>query len=556
MVRCTARKPTLALRTVGFALLLLCVVAPAARADWSSPVTLADSSAIRYTTRAAANPSGDAVVVWTHWYDPYTTSLEGTWRTRDGAWSPEVTLSGEVWGLAGGGNNVTIAPAVGINDSGKAAVAWTKENSGSGHDLYVSIKPPGADFGDPVMLSGLEPKTVYYPGVGVDEGGDVLAFWVNEDDYSIHAAEARAGSSFGPAQTIVPSSSFLSSVSYAVSADGDSVITWADRHHTYVRVREADGSLDPIQVLTRPDETCWAEPATVGIDSSGDALAAWPARVGDCTLTTIRYAWRAAGESGFGPTHDLLTENQDPTLGAAVSRDGRATLAFSWTDGDNSPLAAAEADPLGTFGDPTAIGPQTGADPLVAYDDSDDVFVGWWDWNDAVFDNLAHVVTRGSGAAWSAPSALSSVGSADLSLAGMRSGVLASYVLAGQGIVASVGTPASVTAKPQPVAPSLPESHPIAASTGASPVPAVVTSTSTPRQVTVHVRARVTGVLAARLVKGHRRYGTRTVRAKRNRLTAIVFSGRDIPPGRYTVLLALRVRHVLVNSWQRAVTLP
>jgi hypothetical protein len=536
---------------------LLALSAPAARADWSAPELLADSSVARYSPAVAANPSGDAVVLWTHWYDEYTTSVETSWRTGSGAWTPWTTLSGEIEYLAGGGGNVTIQPTVAINDAGEAAAAWTKGNAGSGHDLYVAIKPRGRPFQTPVMLSGPELKTVFYPSVGVDADGDVLALWEDMDDYSIYFAEAPHGGTFGPPQTIsAPNKAGVATYpSMALSANGEVAISWSDRHHSYLQVRRADGTLEPAIDVSQSSD-CWTPHAAyVTADAHGDFLASWGVNNGyECRNVVARYNWRAAGAPMFGATRELnLPSGYAGGWGnAALSRDGRATWVFGWDRPDSAPLAAADASLLGDFGTPVDIGPQTGGNPQVTFDEKGDTYVGWWDWANGIGE-LAHSITRTVEGDWEPPVAMTTTGSAGLFLAGMRDSALAAFEDP-WGI--EVRTSGGQQAPAVPVPPST--SRP----SGAAVQPAAIAVQVTPersgpqvRELTFHVRVPTRGTLHARLVRGRHRYATASCAVRRPGVATVGFPGH-VAPGRYTVQLAITVRHRTIELRSRRLTVP
>jgi len=542
-------------------LFLLLLPAPAALADWSVPVTLGERipGMPRYSPVVAANPNGDAVALWTHWYDQYTTSVETSWRTGDGAWTPWTTLSGEIEFLAGGGgSNPTIQPTVAINDAGEAAAAWTKGNRGSGYDFYVAIKPPGRPFKTPVMLSGSELKTVFYPSVGVDAAGDVFALWEDMDDKSIYFAEAPRGGSFGPPHTISPPdpADLAMYPSMAVSANGDAAISWSDRHHSYLQIRTADGMFQPAVDLVKPEDCYVPHAAVVHADAQGDFIASWAPDTGyECRGRPIRYRWRAAGEPTFGATRELQVPigYVGGAGGLGLSRDGHATWVFQWDKPDfSSPLAAEDAPLLGDFGAPVLMGPETGSSAQLVFDASGNAYLGWSGWDNGIDDQLTHSVTRPAGGAWQAPVAMTPVGSAGLSLAGMRDGALA--VFEGVwGIQVRTYTPDAA-----PVAPSAPPQDvpsaspsPVAAD---APAQRSVSNVSI-RPLTLHVRVPGRGILRARLVRGRRAYASATRAVSRPGSTSLTFRGR-IVPGRYTLRLSIRAHHRTVELRPKRVSVP
>jgi hypothetical protein len=535
-------------RTAVILAVLLLAFPATAFGDWSPPKTLADGTVYRFSPVAAANPNGDAVAIWTHWYDEYTTSVEGSWRTGNGPWSPQTTLSGEIRYLAGGGNNPTIQPTVAVNDAGEAAAAWTKGNADSGYDLYVSTKPARGDFGRAVMLSGPELKTVYYPTVGIDAAGDVLVLWEDMDDRSIYVAEAPRGGKFGPPQTIAAPdrTSLAYDVSMAVSANGDAAIGWAARRHRYLQIRRADGTLESAIDVRQPGDCAFAAGARVAADAHGDFLAHWGETIGaDCRGEVIRYAWRGAGEATFGSTHQIVLTPGGGAGGLGLSRDGHATLVYSWNLPDYSPLAAADAPLLGEFGPPVVIGPQTGSNVQVAFDANDNTYVGWWDWNDAIFGEQSHTIMRPAGGKWHAPAAMTESSSGGMFLAGMRDSALAA-LQDPLGIQVRTGTPDSGSTTPQPPDPGGSSSTPGAQPGASSAVPSGQGSSRSrrhgPKVVTIHVRTSHTGRLIARLVRGKHRYASLTRHIRRPGVTSIALEVPGIARGRYTVELTLTVR--------------
>ena len=138
---------------------------------WSEAVDLSDSDGLAGFPQLAVDPQGDAVAVWESYRIAYDQArIQAARRTAGAGWSPAVDLSDP-----DGAN-----PDVAIDPQGTATAVW-ESNDGVGRLVHASTSALGGPWSAPVDLSARDDAYWWgaFPQVTADPQGDVTAIWRN-----------------------------------------------------------------------------------------------------------------------------------------------------------------------------------------------------------------------------------------------------------------------------------------------------------------------------------------------------------------------------------------
>jgi hypothetical protein len=219
-------------------------------------------------------------------------------------------------------------------------------------ELRAAVRDPGGAFGVPVAL-GRAPEINGAHDVAVTSHGDAVVAWIQEAGERRRIAVARRapGAPFGAVQGLTPWSTqgdyILVPLAAALDPDGRATVAWA-RHRTLNRLGEdaysvraavapAGGTFGPAQILSRSSR------AIGRIDLV--AAAGGAALLAHDSDRVLRLFERTAGARGFGPPRqlgvpdaaNLAEEASEPAL--ALRDDGAAVVA--WRQGTEVPAVRA-----------------------------------------------------------------------------------------------------------------------------------------------------------------------------------------------------------------------
>ena len=257
--------------------------------------------------------------------------------------------------------------SVAVNQAGAMAAGGTFTAADGTTHVQVCTSPDGktwqaADLGP----GGDEPHGGPHPAVAVGPDGRVVALW---------------GSTVGcPA-----------ACSYILQAS----------------VRPAGGSWGAPATLST--ELNWgAGGLTLGVDGSGDVIAAWVGFYADAS----HYAVLRAG-GGWGPAQTLSTyvQGQARNLSLAVSPDGSAIVAYAT---QHDAIWAVSGSVLGGFSAPVFVAAGDygkNSAPKVALDDAGQASLAWSQ------SGRTQAATRSPGGTWSAPVVLAAQSSSSVATA-------------------------------------------------------------------------------------------------------------------------------------------
>ncbi len=253
----------------------------------------------------AVDEAGDAVLAWeerSSASSSSTTIARAITRPAAGAFGAAQTLTS----AAEYAFNITVAVGAG----GQAAVAWQRGDTTPPYRIEASTSAGPQDLLTLPQAISAEGANGEYPAVGVGGNGEVIAAW-EQGSAANEVASASAGGAFTPATQL---SATGGDPQIALDAAGDAVIGWGAAPEgvqgEYAIVRSAGGALGPEDALSAPgeelDSLSGNVPATtVGMDSAGEAVAAW-GRKSDHTVQARLYQAVSEPTAVPPPGHPIL----------------------------------------------------------------------------------------------------------------------------------------------------------------------------------------------------------------------------------------------------------
>jgi len=186
------------------------------------------------------------------------------------AWSPpELIASGVFVG------DPPINPAVAISPAGEILVAW--ESSPFPIKIESARYSPAAGWSSVMQLSETGPSDAVVPGAAVDDGGNMILVWYQDDGtrFNIWSRRYAAGSGWDNALMIENDTGDARRPAIAMNSSGNALAVWGQYDNTYNSIRSNRyvpgsgwGSAEGIET-----DTGDASDARVGIAANGDAVA-------------------------------------------------------------------------------------------------------------------------------------------------------------------------------------------------------------------------------------------------------------------------------------------
>jgi hypothetical protein len=174
------------------------------------------------------------IAVWTR-SDGTNFRIQSSNHTPTGDWQPVQTISAS--GVSASG------PAVGIDPSGNALVAWT-QSDGTNLRINASYRAAGGSFGAPVPVSAAG-QDASAPDVSMDNAGNALVGWERTDGTKLRVQAAirspGVSGTFGTISTLSDpgQDAFEPKVAAGPSVDANGVAVWTRSDGTNLRVQSA-----------------------------------------------------------------------------------------------------------------------------------------------------------------------------------------------------------------------------------------------------------------------------------------------------------------------------
>lgn len=265
-------------------------------------------------------------------------------------------------------------PAKGaIDASGNAVVVWLHRENGLNKDnLYLAhnfsgtwTKPHLADH-----LNSVENQSVTYPSVGMDNNGNTVVSWLQNDGTNdrVYIAEYRSGGWTAPAAISIENSN-AKTPALAVDAAGKAVVAWTQTDGTHDQIFKSDYGIT--------SASAWSHPTTASTDSispagqtaknphvaagDGSFLITWVQNdsIRDQIFSSDYKISNPASDTWHVPTG--LTDNHSPDAQASSQPQGavdNGKALIVWKQSDGSKTQTFKSDygitSASTWSDPTS----------------------------------------------------------------------------------------------------------------------------------------------------------------------------------------------------------
>jgi PKD domain len=214
--------------------------------------------------------------------------------------------------------------------------------------VMVAVRPPGAAFGAPQLLSDPTFEATA-PKLASDAAGNVIAVWV--ENGSVRYSRRPVGGGFSAAATIAGAGPGAGAPEAALGVD-TAVVAWTRAGNAEVAVKPAGSdTFGAPQTFLTPVQN--AADVDVAVDEAGAAMLTWQ------TIGPVVDTLHAAASAPGGVFSELApvfatTANVDAIRAPQVEIDaaGRATLVWTYFDSASSTdkVQTAERAPTGDFG--------------------------------------------------------------------------------------------------------------------------------------------------------------------------------------------------------------
>ena len=213
---------------------LILPAAASATPTWLSAINISDPGKDGFEPQVVVAPDGTVIAVWTR-SDGTNFRIQSSNRTPNGAWAVAQTISDP--GVSASG------PAVAVDPSGNATVAWT-QSDGTNLRIYSAYRPSGGSFGTPVVVSA-SGQDASAPSVSMDNSGNALLGWQRTDGTKLRVQTAirspGVGGTYGSITTLSDAGqdAFNPQVAAGPNVDANGVAVWTRSDGTNLRVQSA-----------------------------------------------------------------------------------------------------------------------------------------------------------------------------------------------------------------------------------------------------------------------------------------------------------------------------
>jgi len=378
----------------------LLLVSPAQAAPgWLPPQDVTTPANAYFGAQEAADPIGNAIVVWT--LAGAHSTVQASLRPVGGNWEPAQGLSDP--------SQSAIQPKVAVDGAGNAIAIWQRFN-GTNFIIQAAVRPAGGAWQLPAQDLSTVGQHAETPDVAFDTAGNAIAVWSrsNGTNYIIQAAVRPAGGGWTlPAKDLSETGQHAGTPRLAFDGAGNAVAIWRRSNSTHYIV----------QAATRPAGGDWQLPAQdlsvagasanelhLGVNAAGVAVAVWE------RATTIQGAVRPAGGPWELPAQDLSAAGAfDPH--AALDPTGNAFAVWNAWNGMNYIVQARQRPAGGAWlpVEPLSEAGESATEAEVATDSAGKAIAVWRRPNALNFLIQAAVREVGGGG-WSSPKDLSPSG--------------------------------------------------------------------------------------------------------------------------------------------------
>jgi len=225
-----------------------------------------------YAPQIAMDDSGNAIAVWYQSSGTYTNIYANRFDARSGSWQGAALIEG--------GTGDARYPQIAVDDSGNAIALWY-QNDGSHDSIYANRFDARSGIWQGVTLIESGAGNAYTPQIAIDGSGNAIALWYQYDGShdSIYTNRFDAHSGSWQGETLIESST--ESAGYpqiAVDGSGNAMAVWRqyngskyDIHANYFDARS--GSWQGAALIESDTGDTFKPQITV--DGNGNAIALW-----------------------------------------------------------------------------------------------------------------------------------------------------------------------------------------------------------------------------------------------------------------------------------------
>lgn len=221
-------------------------------------------------------------------------------------------------------------PSVDGSIAGGAVAAWYREDV---QEVRIAELHPGERrFGSPHSATASGGNFSYgRPIVRVNERGDSIVVYLSGAGELLHWVVARyrpAGGRFGPPERVAgpAAADRIYPRDAALGVDGTAIVSLVQDGRAGIATRPPDGTFGAAEPIGEPlPEHSWRSPQ-VGIDASGNVVAAWLEGAPVNDTGPVKLAFRRAGATFGSPVDTGLRATDHGRIGLGVSRIGEVVL--------------------------------------------------------------------------------------------------------------------------------------------------------------------------------------------------------------------------------------
>ncbi len=311
---------------------------------WVNPTSLSDNLSPDGgdTPQVAMDSTGDAIIVWRQWGDTTYQIYQSTYNGV--AWTDPSSVSGEI---SNDGPDFDYAK-VAMDSSGNAIIIW-EQFDGANWQVYKSEYRGGvwtgpSDLNDHVSVAGQDSD---YASLAMDDDGNAIIAWTQIGQ--IYKSTYNGTAWTNPADIndhIDPGGGGAQMASVAMSDNGTAIIAWPQNDGTKYQIFKSmyngvawTNPADIDDHLGHDEQD--ADNASVAMDSSGNAVIAWPGyqypgpivQIYKSTYNGVAWTDPASIDDHISPSGGNA---YDPTV--VMDHSGNAIIIWRQEDGPNNQI--------------------------------------------------------------------------------------------------------------------------------------------------------------------------------------------------------------------------
>ena len=298
-----------------------------AETGWSAP-ELIETNDIgnAILAQVAALPSRDVIAVWEQQDGTFYSIWSNRYVTGSG-WSVPELIETDNAGNAGGAQ-------IAVDPSGNIVAVW-HQHDGTYNNIWSNHYVAGTGWGTAELIE-MDDRDAYCPQVAVDDGGNAVAVWMQDDGTrdNIWSNRYVAGTGWGTAELIEMNGGAAEFPQVAVDGGGNAVAVWHQDNGTHFGIwsnRYVVGTGWGTAELIETDNAENAFYPQVAAVPSGNAVAVW--HQDDGIRDNIWSSCYVAG-TGWDTAELIETDNVGDARSPRVAVDDGGNAVAVWHQDD------------------------------------------------------------------------------------------------------------------------------------------------------------------------------------------------------------------------------